>query len=192
MGKKKVKYHIIEKEVIKNLVEFIDDIQLRAINNGADKNYQTIDLCNYFISHLINSDSFTDTFNTDLPRNDRDLPPEAFEMNDRFTRRDIIDLDSSDISDEEYEMMLSQLDGFIKGWKKTYHESNSKIGKSKKVNLKRYSKELKSDKDLSPTEQFDLYYEEHKKQEKSKDSKPLKSILDNLGLRLNSGGSDEI
>jgi len=190
MGKKKVKYYILHDAVIKDLVEFIDDIQVSAIKDGADENYQMIDLCNYFISHLINSDSYTDTFNTELPEDDEDLPPESFELNNKF-KQDFMEFDASELSDEEYEKMLSQLNGFLDGWKKTYHKSNSKTSKGK-VNLKKYGKELKSDKDLSPKEQFELYYDEHKKQKELKGSKPLEKILDNLGIRLNTGGSDTI
>jgi len=190
MGKKKVKYHILHDILIRDLVEFIDDVQAKAIRDGADDNYKMIDLCNYFITHLINSDSYTDTFNTELPKDDDELPSEAYELNDKF-RQDFIDFDANDLSDEEYEKMLSELDRFLSGWTKTYHKSNITTPRGK-TNLKKYGENLKSDKNLTPKEQFELYYDEHKKQKEMKGSKSLKQMLDNLGIRLNNGGSDTI
>ena len=47
------------------------------------------------------------------------------------------------------------------------------------------------DKDLSPEDKFELYYDEHEKDKKKKEKpQSLDKILNKLGLRKSSGGSD--
>ena len=61
MGKKQtVKYRVIPDTLMKDLVEFIDEMQFEASKTNTTESHHLLNLCNYLISCLINSDSFTD------------------------------------------------------------------------------------------------------------------------------------
>ena len=50
MGKKhKVKYRIIPDSLLKDLVEFIDEMQFEAAKTDSVENHHLLNLCNYYI-----------------------------------------------------------------------------------------------------------------------------------------------
>jgi len=182
MGKKqKVKYRVIPDTLLKDLVEFIDEMQFEASKTNSTESHHLLNLCNYLISCLINSDSFTDDFGMDKDEDDYDIPDEAYDWDSTST--DFRSYDFEDMTDEEYEKMLRAADELFSG----YHEKYKKYrGKIKRINgkgnlsLEQFKKELKDDKDLTPEEKFELYYDEYDK----RNNKPasLDSLLYELGL----------
>ena len=95
-----------------------------------------------------------------------------------------------DMTKKEIRRMMAQFDKFFVGWDKAYKKSKH-VEKKEKNNqsLKDFGRNLKVDRDLSPEEKFELYYDEHKKEKKEK-IYTLNQILNYAKLRKSSGGSD--
>jgi hypothetical protein len=189
MGKKqKVKYRIIPESLMRDLVEFIDEVQFEASKVDSVENHHLLNLCNYLISCLINSDAFTDEFGSDddvedVDKYGYDIPDDAIDWESSST--DFTEYRFGDMSDEEYERMMNEADKLFRRYKK---ESS---GKSKRINgnnknsmtLEQFKKELKKDKDLSPEEKFELYYHERNKRKNKIIS--FDSMIKKLGLKKN-------
>ena len=84
------------------------------------------------------------------------------------------------MSDEEWKNLTQQFDAFIAGWDKTYKKSKHHK-KGKKNTLKKFERDLKLDRELTPSEKFELYYSEHRGRKKEK-SYSLNGILKDLGI----------
>ncbi len=177
MGKKqKVKYRIIPETLMKDLVEFLDEVQFDASKTNTTESHHLLNLCNYLISCLINSDGFTDEFNNSDEVNDSDIP---YDWESSSFGADF-NYDINDMSDEEYKKMISEFDKFFFGWKKTYYNTSKKL-KNNSISLKEFGDELKYDTDLTPQEKFELYYNEYYKINNKPTS--LDSMIRKLGLK---------
>ena len=49
-----MKYKIIPDDIVKNLIEFIDEIQFEAAKTNSPDDLHRINFCNYLISELMN------------------------------------------------------------------------------------------------------------------------------------------
>ena len=49
-----MKYKIIPDDIVKNLIEFIDEIQFEAAESNKKEDIHRINFCNYLISELMN------------------------------------------------------------------------------------------------------------------------------------------
>ena len=168
-----MKYKIISEDVIKNLVEFLDDVQSEAAESkNSPEELQKINFCNWAISQLING---TRAYG---PLDGEDERPAT-----KDEKWDIIDeyfLDfqlPKDMTRKEINKMMNQFEGFFKGWDKTYKKTKHTTGKKK--TLKQFRNNLLRDDELTPHEKFELYYEEYEKNKKIK-SKDLNAILKQL------------
>jgi len=191
--KQKVKYRIIPESVFKDLIQFIDEVQFEATKTNTVESHHLINLCNYLISCLINSDSFTDEYNefNDEDEPDYDgmyIPSEVHDWTSSSTfDDDIHSYNFPEMSDEEYEKMLSEFDRFFVGYKKAYYRDGKK---GREASLKQFRKDLEADDDLTATEKFELYYDEYRKRKLNKESLSLNDLLKKLKLRKEKGGSD--
>ena len=178
-----MKYKIIPEEVIKNLVEFLDEVQSEAAQTkNSPEELQKINFCSWAISQLINGTSAYG------PLDEEERPATKDEkwdiIDDYFVDFEL----PPDMTKKEIDKMMNQFEGFFKGWDKKYKKTkHTNEGKTKK-SLKQFKNNLILDDELTPEEKFELYYEEYKK-EKNK-PKDLNTILKQLGLRKSSGGSD--
>jgi len=86
------------------------------------------------------------------------------------------------MSDEEWKKLIKQFDGFIDGWDKEYKKSNYR-DKAKRNGLKKFLSELRIDHELTNTEKFELYYDEHKSLKKQAEAKSLRQTLKKAGLK---------
>ena len=177
-----MKYKIIPEDVIKSLVEFLDDVQAEAAETkNSPEELERINFCSWAISQLINS---TRAYGVD----DEEKPATKDE------KWDIIDeyfLDfklPEDMTKKEINKMMNQFEGFFKGWDKKYKETKHTNTGKKKQSLKQFRNNLLRDDELTPQEKFELYYEEYQKNKRK--PKDLNSIQKQLGLRKSSGGSD--
>ena len=179
-----MRYKIIPEDVIKNLVEFLDEVQFEAAKqkNSAEE-LQKINFCNWAISQLINGMDGYGIDEDDRPANKKD----KWDIVDDY----LMDFQlPEDMSKKEIKRMMAQFDKFFMGWDKAYKKSKHVEDKEKnKQSLKDFEKNLKVDGDLTPKEKFDLYYDEHKKEKKEK-IYTLNQILNYAKLRKSSGGSD--
>ena len=181
-----MKYKIIPEDVIKNLVEFLDEVQFEAAKmKNSPEELQKINFCNWAISQLINGMDGYGIDEDDRPANKKD----KWDIVDDY----LMDFQlPEDMSKKEIKIMMAQFDKFFMGWDKAYKKSKHVEDKEKnKQSLKQFRNNLLRDKDLSPEDKFELYYDEYEKDKKKKiKPKSLNNILKTLGLRKSSGGSD--
>ena len=188
MGKKyKVKYRVIPEILMKDIVEFIDEMQFEASKLNSTESHHIINLCNYLISCLINSDSFNDDFEKDDDEGDfnpeeygYEIPEDAIDWDSSST--DYREYEFGDMTEEEYDRMMEEAEKLFTGYRDRYK------GKTKRVNkpgmtLEQFKKELMKDKDLSPEEKFELYYHEHNLRNNKIKKTSFDSMIKKLGLK---------
>ena len=177
-----MKYKIIPDDIVKNLIEFLDEIQFEAASSNKQEDLHRINFINWMISELMNGiDGF------DLPEdNDRDADIEI-DLQDRWDTIDKYKKDfgmefPEDMSEEEWKKLIKQFDSFIDGWDRAYKKSNYK-DKAKQNELKKFLQELKIDHELTNTEKFELYYDEYRRRKKEGDAKSLRQTLRKAGIK---------
>jgi len=176
-----MKYKIIPIETIKNLIEFLDEIQFDAAKTQSPEDMQKINFCNWMIGELINSFEGIDT--DDKKQKRKNIVDEYF-----------VDWEiPEDMTDDEFEKLVSQFDSFLDGWDKEYKRTPKKKTKTKPtfrphiddiseyMSLDEIKEYLLDDEDLTTEEAFDLYYDEHKRVKKEK---VRKYTLDELCKKL--------
>ena len=183
-----LKYKIIPDDVVKNLIEFLDEIQFEAATGTDATDLQRINFCNWIISELMNG---LDGFDLEDPEDKDKLSTE--DLMDRWdtidTFRKDIKMDfPEDMSDEEWKKLIKQFDGFLDGWDSAYKKSNYR-DKAKRNGLKKFLSELRIDHELTDKEKFELYYEEHRSLQKAEGSKSLDETLKTAGLKKPPGNS---
>ena len=149
-----MKYKIIPSDLVKNMIEFLDEIQFEAAKSETPDDLHRINFCNWMISELMNG---LDGFDSEDEDEDLDLQ-DRWNTIDTY-RKDLRMDFPEDMSEEEWKKLIKQFDSFIDGWDKAYKKSNYK-DKAKQNELKKFLQELKIDHELTPEEKFELYYEE--------------------------------
>ena len=199
MKDKKNKYILIPKSLQKNLIEFLDDIQLDAAKNNTHEDMHLVNYCSWAIEELLNG--FDAKF--------KDKKPPQKKSRDDYLDETFMDWNLPDMDDEEYEKLVDQVDGFLRAWEKNYTKGDkkSKPSKERKDNPNYKSKKpyvppfedvaeymslneikdyLLEDEELTAEERFELYYEEHRRVEDTKSKKrakkQMKTMLKNLGI----------
>ncbi len=177
-----LKYKIIPDDIVKNLIEFIDEIQFEAAKTNTPDDLHRINFCNYIISELMNGlDGFDLEDGEDKDRLSTGDLLNRWDKIDTY-RKDLRMDFPDDMSDEEWKKLIKQFDGFLDGWDREYKKSNYK-DKAKRLGLKKFLTELHLDHELTNKEKFELYYEEHKNLKKQEESKTLKETLKKAGLK---------
>ena len=170
------KYRLVPDDVVKNLVEFLDEIQFDAAKESTSESIQVINLCNYLISQLINAVIAH--------------PYKKYDRDDNISDH-IIEFPEMD--DAEFNKLVEQFDLFFKGWEKEYNKKKPKK-KSKKeedfkpkfqdvvehCTLEEIKEMLLDDPELTPQERFELYYGEHERVNRMKKKKEKTYTLDEL------------
>ena len=173
-----MKYKIIPDDVVKNLIEFLDEIQFEAASSSKPDDLHRINFINWMISELMNGlDGFDsiDEADEDIDIQDR------WDTIDNY-RKDIRMDFPEDMSDEEWRKLIKQFDGFIDGWDRAYKKSNYK-DKAKRNGLKKFLSELRIDHELTNKEKFELYYDEHRRRKKKEETKSLRQALRKAGIK---------
>ena len=183
-----MKYKIIPDDIVKNLIEFIDEIQFEAAKTNTPDDLHRINFCNYLISELMNGlDGF------DLEDEDEKDRLSTGDLKDRWDeiesfRKDIRMDFPEDMSEEEWRNLIKQFDSFIDGWDKESKKSNYR-DKAKRHGLKKFLSELRIDHELTSKEKFELYYDEYRSLKKEQESKSLVESLKKAGLKKPPGNS---
>lgn len=199
MKDKKNRYILIPKDLQKNLIEFLDDIQIDAAKNNTHEDMHLVNYCSWAIEELLNG--FDAKFN--------DKKPPQKKSRDQYLDETFMDWNLPEMDDEEYEKLVDQVDGFLRAWEKNYTKGDkkSKPTKERKDNPNYKSKKpyvppfedvaeymslneikdyLLEDEELTAEERFELYYEEHRRVEDTKSKKrakkQMKTMLKNLGI----------
>ena len=174
------KYKIIPADVVKNLIEFLDEVQFDAATNNTIDDLHKINFCNWAIQELLNS---FDGYLRDKPKRG----PQK-KSRDQYVDETFMDWNLPDMSDEDYEKLVDTFDAFLRGWEEEYYKNNPK-GKPKQerpfkphledvaeyMSLEDIKEMLLDDPELTDHERFELYYEEHLRVQKEK--KKAKSML---------------
>ena len=199
MKDKKNRYILITKDLQKNLIEFLDDIQIDAAKNNTHEDMHLVNYCSWAIEELLNG--FDAKFN--------DKKPPQKKSRDQYLDETFMDWNLPKMDDEEYEKLVDQVDGFLRAWEKNYTKGDkkSKPTKERKDNPNYKSKKpyvppfedvaeymslneikdyLLEDEELTAEERFELYYEEHRRVEDKKSYKrakrQMKTMLKDLGI----------
>ena len=187
------KYIIITKDLQKNLIDFLDEIQFDIAGDDDKESMHKVNFCNWAINELLGG--YEAFFKDDKKKKTRqDYVDETF-----------IDWNLPEMTDEEYEKLVDQFDDFLRAWEKNYLKDNPK----KKPKQKRKSKEepksnkpyvppfedvaeymsleeikeyLLDDDELTEEERFELYYEEHRRVQNKKNTVTYNKMLKNVGL----------
>ena len=183
-----MKYKIIPDDIVKNMIEFLDEIQFEAAASSKPEDLQRINFCNWIISELMNGlDGFDFEDPDDKDKLSSDDLMDRWDTIDTF-RKDIRMDFPEDMSDEEWKKLIKQFDGFLDGWDREYKKSNHR-DKAKRLGLKKFLTELKIDHELTAKEKFELYYDEYRSLQKDKEAKSLKDSLKKAGLKKPPNGN---
>jgi len=183
-----MKYKIIPDDIVKNMIEFLDEIQFEAAAGNKPDDLHRINFINWMISELMDG---LDGFDLE-DQDDKD----KLSTDDLMSRLDAIDNRRKDIrmdfpedmSEEEWKKLIKQFDGFLDGWDREYKKSNHR-DKAKRLGLKKFLTELKIDHELTNKEKFELYYDEHRSLQKEKEGKSLRESLKTAGLKKPPNGN---
>ena len=189
MSKKK-KYIIIPKDLQKNLIEFLDEIQFDAAAESDTESMHKINFCTWAINELLNGyDAYF--------KEKQDKP-------NKKTRSDYVDETFMDwnlpeMTDEEYEKLVDSFDAFLRGWEKEYLKKNpdKKIKKQtpkepfkpqvedvmEYCTLEEVIEFLKDDPELTYEERFDLYYDERERRKPKEKGLSYNQLLKQSGIK---------
>ena len=174
------KYIIITKDLQKNLIEFLDEIQFDIAGNTDKDSMHKVNFISWAIGELVNS------FEAYFPKK---------KSREDYVDETFMDWNLPEMSDEEYNKLVDQVDGFLRAWEKEYQK-----GKPKKepVQKKPYKPEvddvleycsldeiidfLKDDPELTDVERFELYYDEREKRRERKNSLSYEQLLKKSGV----------
>ena len=179
-----MKYKIIPDEVVKAMIDFLDEVQFDAAASQHPEDIQKVNFCNWIINELLTG---VDGFDTeDEAAFDRKKKPSKRMKRIKSYRKEFPD----DMTKKDFDKLLQQFDAFCAGWDKEYHKSNVKDS-AKEVSLKDFEKELKMDRDLTPEEKFELYYDEHSKRKPIEKGISYNKMLKELGIEPASDTKEE-
>ena len=147
------KYILITKDLHNSLIEFLDEIQFDIAGNDDKESLHKVNFISWAVGELVNS------FEAYFPKK---------KSREDYVDETFMDWNLPEMNDEDYEKLVDQVDGFLKGWEKEYNKKNPK---------------KKSTKELSNEEAFDLYYEEHRRVEDDKNSMSYDELLRKSGLK---------
>ena len=189
----KKKYKLISADTIKNLIEFLDEIQFEVAGENNKESMHKVNFISWAISELLSG--YEAYFPKDSKKNRDDYVEETF-----------LDWNLPEMTDEEYEKLVDQFDNFLRNWEKEYNKKNPKKKpkqkrkpkeepKSKKpyvppfedvaeyMSLEEIKEFLLDDPELTDEERFELYYEEHKRVKNEEKSYTLDEICKQVGIK---------
>ena len=186
------KYILITKDLHENLIEFLDEIQFDIASNTDKDSMHKVNFISWAVGELVNS------FEAHFPKK---------KSREDYVDETFMDWNLPEMSDEDYNKLVDQVDNFLKGWEKEYKKSSKKKStKEPKSNskLKPQSKEkfvpplndiaeymsleeikeyLLEDDELTDEERFDLYYEEYCRVQEEKNSMSYSELLRKSGVK---------
>ena len=188
-----MKYKIISADTIKNIIEFLDEVQFDAASENTPEELQKVNFCNWAIQELLNSHDVMTA--NELKKKSK---PKKNKRDDIIDEH-FFDWELPDMSDEEFEKLVSQFDAFLRGWEKEYNKKNPKKKTKKRkekefkphiddilhyMSLEEVKKYLLEDPELTDEERFELYYQEHERVKNKKEGFTLEEMLKDLNIKL--------
>ena len=188
------KYILITKDLHQNLIEFLDEIQFDIAGNTDKDSMHKVNFVNWAINELLSG--YEAYFPKDSKKKRQDYVDETF-----------LDWNLPEMSDEDYNKLVDQVDNFLKGWEKEYKKSSKKKSTKKPksnskpkpqskekfvpplndiaeyMSLEEIKEYLLEDDELTDEERFDLYYEEHRRVQEEKNSMSYEELLKKSGVK---------
>ena len=177
------KYKLINEDTMKNLIEFLDEVQFDAATDGSVEDMHKVNFCNWAINELLNS---PEAHIKDVTDSKPKKPQKK--SRDDYVDETFMDWNLPDMSDEDYEKLVDTFDAFLRGWEEEYYKNNPKGKPEQKrpfkphledvaeyMSLEDIKEMLLDDPELSDHERFELYYDEHLRVQKEK--KKAKDML---------------
>ncbi len=170
-----MKYKIISEDVVKNLIEFLDEVQFDAAKENTNEDMQKVNFCNWAIQELLNSFGVSDT----KGKNKYPKKPNK-KTRDQYIEETFLDWNLPEMNDKEFEKLVDNFDNFLRAWEKEYLKDNpQKKSKeddwkpriedvSQHCSLDEIRDMLLDDPELTDHERFDLYYTEHERVNRKK------------------------
>ena len=185
------KYILITKDLHKSLIDFLDEVQFDIAANTDKDSMHKVNFISWAVNELINS------FEAFIPQK---------KSREDYVDETFMDWNLPEMTDEDYNKLVDQVDNFLKGWEKEYNKKSKKKKSTKqpKSNSKPQSKEkfvpplndiaefmsldeikeyLLEDDELTDNERFDLYYEEHRRVQEEKNSMSYDELLRKSGVK---------
>ncbi len=188
----KKRYKLISEDLMKNIIEFLDEIQFDAASSGDKDSMHKVNFCNFVINELMES---YDAYIKDKPS---DKKPPQKKSRDQYVDETFMDWNLPEMTDEEYEKLVDQFDAFLRGWEKKYNEKNKDNPKKKPIQdrpykphvddvmeyctLKEIEEFLKDDPELSDQERFELYYDERERRKPKEKGLTYNQLLKKAGI----------
>ena len=185
MKNRKNKYILISKDLQKNLIDFLDEVQLEAAKLNTTDNMHIVNFCSFAIEELMNG------FDAELKPKRK---PQS-KSRDQYLDETFMDWNLPEMSDEEYNKLVDQVDGFLRAWEKEYMKDKPN---KEPVQRKPYKPEvddvleycsldeiidfLKDDPELTDEERFELYYDEREKRRERKTGMSYEQLLKKSGV----------
>ena len=184
MKNKKNKYILITRDLQKNLIEFLDEVQLEAAKLNTSENMHIVNFCSFAIEELLSG--------LDAELKNKSKPQKK--SRDQYLDETFMDWNLPDMSDEEYNKLVDQVDGFLRAWEKEYQKDHPNEPVQKRpyrpevddvmeyCSLEEIQDFLKDDPELTDDERFELYYDEREKRRERKNSLSYEQLLKKSGV----------
>ena len=184
MKNKKNKYILITRDLQHNLIDFLDEVQLEAAKFKSTENMHIINFCSFAIEELLSG--------LDAEFKKKKKPQKK--SRDQYLDETFMDWNLPEMSDEEYNKLVDEVDGFLRAWEKKYQEKHP----NEPIQKRPYKPEvddvmqycsldeivdfLKDDPELSDDERFELYYDEREKRREKKSGLSYEQLLKKSGV----------
>jgi len=194
-----MKYRLISNDTIKNLIDFLDEIQFDAAKENTTDAHHQVNFCNWAINELLNSYNVVTTKDFRKSKDDPKKPRKK--SRDDYVDETFMDWNLPEMTDEEYEKLVDQFDAFLRGWEKEYYKKNpkkkpeedrkDKEGKEWKpkfedivehCSLEEIEEMLKDDPELTPDERFELYYGEYERVKNTEKGYTYEELFKGTGI----------
>ena len=173
------KYIIITKDLYDNLLDFLDEIQFDIAGNNDKESMHKVNFISWAIGELVNS------FEAYFPKK---------KSREDYVDETFMDWNLPEMSDEEYNKLVDQVDSFLRGWEKEYMKNRPNEPVQRKpykpevddvmeyCSLDEIKEFLKDDPELTDEERFELYYDEREKRRERKNSLSYEQLLKKSGV----------
>ena len=195
MKDKKNRYILIPKDLQKNLIDFLDEVQIDAAKNNTHEDMHVVNFCSYAIEELLKG--FNAHFNGKNKKPNKPQP----KTRDQYLDETFMDWNLPEMSDDEYNKFVDQVDGFLRAWENEYLKDNPNRklkGESTPkfdedftpelddvidyCSLEEVGEFLKDDPELTSEERFELYYDERERRKPEEKGLSYNQLLKKSGI----------
>ena len=165
-GDDNMKFRILDESTINSMIEFLDDMQLQAAEDGDDV---LLTFCQQMINQLINADEVIDKDDSTI--NNNFTEDSLFKIYDYLTQ-------IKNYTDNPQKKGRDERDKRKKNKKPTFKPHIEDVAEY--MDLEEIKEFLLDDPELTDNERFELYYQEHDRVQQEKQRKKRQRRIENL------------